>query len=387
MKLVVLAATLPAYRKDFFELLNSELVRKDVDMTVLHGTSFFNKAMKFDDNPGYKAMPLETIQFKFFGFDISWWKGIFKKIKELNPDMVIMHPGPGNISLWFIFIYLYLKRIPIGEWGSGYVRPEISGFKIWLRTTIKSFFLKKVRFILTYGSKWKNELTEKGYDGSRIFVTQNTIFVEKILDLEVRHETKSTGTLEFLFVGALIRQKNLNLAIKAITRLVREGYDIKYTIVGKGEIIDELRKQVKDEGMSERIFLTGPKYDKELTSYFINSDVFLLPGTGGLAINEAMAYALPVLSTVGDGTVTDLLYDGVNGFYIDDKPTEENIYQVCRKLLSLDRAELVKMGNRSKEIIAEKATLHHMVEAFESGIFLDSARRGAKRIPIFLKKK
>jgi glycosyltransferase involved in cell wall biosynthesis len=387
MKVVILAATLPAYRKDFFESLNSQLKEKDIEMTVMHGTSFFNKSMKFDETPGYKAIPLETIQFKFFSFDISWWKGIFMNVRKINPEMIIIHPGPGNVSLWFIFLYCYFKNITIGEWGSGYVRPEISGFKKKLRTTVKMFFLKRVRFILTYGSKWKNELVEIGFDESKIFVTHNTINVERILEFDFKRNANNfQDNTVFLFVGALIRQKNLDLAIKAISRLVRENYNIRYNIIGKGDIIDELKQIVANERMDDNIFILGPKYDSELSSFFINADVFLLPGTGGLAINEAMAYSLPIISTIGDGTVIDLLYEWQNGFYLEDKPTIENIYETCKRILKLNKSQLSEMGNSSKQIVSSKATLQHMVSNFVSAITMEISKDGKHKNPIWHKK-
>jgi len=382
MKLVILVATLPAYRKDFFESLNARLKEHGTDLTVMHGTSFFNKAMKYDENPGYKAIPLKTVQFKFFGFDISWWQGIFKEIKKIRPEMMIIHPGPGNISLWFVHFYCYIHRIVIGEWGSGYVRPEISGFKIWLRTTVKMFFLKKVKYIITYGSRWKNELVAKGFDEKKIFVSHNTINLERILDLDFSRKFNNPSEMvRFVFVGALIPQKNLDIAIRALARLVKENYKLSYNIVGKGDIYDSLKQVVADEGMEEHIFLPGPRYGHELASYFVDADVFLLPGTGGLAVNEAMAYGLPVISTLGDGTVSDLLFEGENGFYLPDKPTMEDIYTVCKKVFSLTGERLENMGNLSRKTASEKATLWHMVSSFVSAIYLvDPKKPGKERI-------
>ena len=48
--------------------------------------------------------------------------------------------------------------------------------------------------------------------------------------------------------------------------------------------------------------------------YFDGADLLVLPGTGGLALNEAMAHGLPLVSGYGDGSADDLVQDGVNGF-------------------------------------------------------------------------
>jgi len=369
MEVVILHSTLPAYRKDFFESLNTQLGKREIDLTVIHGTSFFNKSIKFDENPGYNAIALRTIQFKFLGFDIVFWRGLLNRIRRIKPEIVIVHPGPGNISVWFVHLYCYLHKIKIGLWGAGYVRPELIGIKRKIRGKVKGLLGRRASFILTYGTKCKNDLVRSGFDESRIFVAQNTINVEKILNLEVPEKLDGEGDItKFLFVGALIPEKNLDLAIKAIALLVREKHDIVFNIIGKGDIIDDLKLLVDKEGMGNNIFILGPKYDSELTSCFFNADIFLLPGTGGLAINEAMAYGLPVIATLGDGTIADLLYEGQNGYYLNDHPSVEEIYDVCKKTLALSYTQLSEMGVLSKKIIIEKATLKNMVTSFETAI-------------------
>lgn len=49
----------------------------------------------------------------------------------------------------------------------------------------------------------------------------------------------------------------------------------------------------------------------------------MLPGTGGLAINEAMAHRLPVISGYADGSADDLVVDGVTGYRLRDESAAE----------------------------------------------------------------
>ena len=46
----------------------------------------------------------------------------------------------------------------------------------------------------------------------------------------------------------------------------------------------------------------------------------------------------------------------------------ENIYQVCLKTVKKSKAELIEMGNQSRMMIIEKATLQNMVDNFEKAI-------------------
>jgi glycosyltransferase involved in cell wall biosynthesis len=368
MKLIILHSILPAYRKDFFETLSNQLKKKDIELTVMHGTSTF-KQINSDTNPGYAAVPMPTKEFNPFGFRLVWWKGTFKQIRQIDPDMLIILFNPGNISFWLVQLYAYRRKIKIGLWSNGSVRKEITGVKKNVRQIFLNFFLRRAKVHLCYGSRYKKELLSMGIKESDIFVAQNTINVEKILTFCKERKREVSGEkVNFLTVGVLIRDKNIDLGIKAVSMLIREGYKASFTIIGKGKILEELRALVMEEKMEENIFLTGYKSDEEIPSYFMAADVFIMPGVGGLAVNEAMAYGLPILSTMADGTIPDLLEEGRNGYFFDNYPSLENIYNVCRKTLQKSKAELIEMGDQSRQIVKERATLQNMVDNFEKAI-------------------
>ena len=69
-----------------------------------------------------------------------------------------------------------------------------------------------------------------------------------------------------------------------------------------------------------------------------------MPGLGGLAISEAMAYGLPVICSIGDGCEVDLV-DQTNGFR-DPKLNEKSLCQYL-EVLYRDRDLLGKMKRQS----------------------------------------
>jgi glycosyltransferase involved in cell wall biosynthesis len=370
MNLSILNPTFPAYKREFFENLNSQLSENGIELTVIYGSSFFKKKVRTISDPSYVAIPLEAVEFNLFGFRIAWWKKLFWNIRKIKPDIIVINFNPGNLALWIVQFYCYLFKIKVGLWGCGYIRNELSGIKSDIRGVFSNFFLRNADIIITYGSSYKKTLIDAGINESKIFVAQNTINLERVFALNFdKGASISAETYNILFVGALILEKNLDLAIKAIARLVREGFNIRFNIIGQGSIIDELKSMVVEEKMEDFIFILGPKYDEDLSSYFISSDIFILPGTGGLAINEAMAYGIPLISTIGDGTVPDLLIENFNGYFLNDSPDLENIYLTCKKALSNSKQHLMEMGARSRQIVSKKASLQEMVYGFKSAIY------------------
>jgi glycosyltransferase involved in cell wall biosynthesis len=130
-------------------------------------------------------------------------------------------------------------------------------------------------------------------------------------------------------------------------------------IVGDGPERDYLGTLAKD--IYPDTEFKGAQHGEELKLCFTEADLFILPGTGGLAIQEAMANGLPVIVAKGDGTQDDLVREG-NGWQI---PAEDEgaLVSAMRDALS-DMGRLRKMGEESYRIVAEEINLEKMVEAF-----------------------
>ena len=133
----------------------------------------------------------------------------------------------------------------------------------------------------------------------------------------------------------------------------------RLVIVGDGPEREKLQALAKEVYPAAEF--VGAKHGAELTPYFSQADLFVLPGTGGLAVQEAMAHGLPVIVAKGDGTQDDLVRAG-NGWQI---PPEDYgaLVRVTREALS-DVSRLRKMGAESLRIVTEEINIEKMVESF-----------------------
>ncbi len=105
----------------------------------------------------------------------------------------------------------------------------------------------------------------------------------------------------------------------------------------------------------------GARAGEELRPYFAAADLFVLPGTGGLAVQEAMAHGLPVVVAKGDGTQDDLVRPE-NGWQIAPEDHEALVRTLQLALSNAGR--LRKMGAESYRIVAEQINLEAMVRVF-----------------------
>lgn len=105
---------------------------------------------------------------------------------------------------------------------------------------------------------------------------------------------------DIIFAGRLIREKNVDLLIRAVGRLLPENPGIRCIIIGDGPEKERLMGLAGDLGVDGSVLFTGfLKGDEEVIGHLKSSKVFVFPSTRegfGIAALEAMACGLPVVT-------------------------------------------------------------------------------------------
>lgn len=122
--------------------------------------------------------------------------------------------------------------------------------------------------------------------------------------------------IKCLFVGRLLKLKNLDNAIKSILRLNEEGYEVTFTIVGgpydAHQMVEEYAGKYPD-----KIKYLGAISDKqELKRLYREHDIFVMPSLSesfGLVYVEAMSQGTPVVYSKGEG-IYGTFEEGAVGF-------------------------------------------------------------------------
>lgn len=92
------------------------------------------------------------------------------------------------------------------------------------------------------------------------------------------------------------------------------------------------------------------------------SSIYVLAGMGGLSINDAMTYSLPIICSVCDGTERDLVTHNVNGLYFKENNAIDLSDKI--KLLLRDSQLREKMGKASLSVIEEKINLESVSDRY-----------------------
>jgi glycosyltransferase involved in cell wall biosynthesis len=167
-------------------------------------------------------------------------------------------------------------------------------------------------------------------------------------------------------------RKRIDYLLQACATLPHE-IQPRLWIVGEGPALNEMKDLASRVYPQAEFF--GAKHGADLEPFY-DADLFALPGTGGLAVQEAMAHGLPVIVAEGDGTQGDLARPA-NGWVIppDNLPA---LVDALRDALC-DPLRLRRMGKESHRIVSQEINLERMVEVFVDMLTRVAGRRGVWR--------
>jgi len=285
---------------------------------------------------------------------LCYQPGITNWLQDEQPDALVVEANSRYPSTPRAVRWMQARNRPVLGWGLG--APPLSGPLAGLRNRARQRFLLSLDGVIAYSERGAAEYRAIGIPGARVFVAHNAA-VPRPASLPERLPPAKDRPL-VLFVGRLQARKRLDMLFSACAALPAERQP-ELVIVGDGPARAEFESQAQTIYPSTKF--VGAKHGAELTPYFAQADLFVLPGTGGLAVQQAMANGLPVIVAQGDGTQEDLVRPA-NGWLIepDHQPSLNN--SLAEALA--DRQRLRQMGQESYRITVQEINLQQMAAKF-----------------------
>jgi len=217
----------------------------------------------------------------------------------------------------------------------------------------------------------KGQAVDLGCDPDRIEILPEGLRVEKFL-FNTRH-LKPNSKVKVLTVGRLVEKKGYEYSIPAIGKLIKQGYDIEYNIVGDGSLKEKLQKLVDDLSIRSNVIFKGDLNQTEVLKLYQDCHVFILSSvtasTGdkegqALVLQEAQATGMPVISTFHNG-IPDGVLDGKSGFLVEERDIDGLAEKVQILIDTPDMiAEFGKTGRKFVEKRYDINLLNKRVEGF-----------------------
>ena len=121
--------------------------------------------------------------------------------------------------------------------------------------------------------------------------------------------TDSYKGLRILTVGRLTNQKGIDEAIRMACRLMTDGVEFRWYVVGEGEDHEQLQKQIDESDIGGRFVLLGQKLNPY--PFFGQCDVYAQPSRWEafcLTVAEAKAFCKPIIATDFVGATEQLIH-------------------------------------------------------------------------------
>ncbi len=276
-------------------------------------------------------------------------RDVLKWLRQSDPQVLIMeanmrYPRNREAAAW-----MHRKNRPVIGWGLG--TGSTGGFL--LRRHLAMYDA-----LITYSSAGKQSYAAAGFPEERIFVACNAAAPRPNRPIPERLPDRYDGQPIVLYVGRLQKRKRLDLLMRSCAALPEELRP-RLWIVGDGPIRAELESAAAEFYPQTEFF--GALYGDELTARFDRADLFCLPGTGGLALQQAMASALPLIAAEADGTQADLVRPS-NGIQV--APGDPDALIAALTSMLANPVRLRKMGAESFRIVRDEINLEAMAAVF-----------------------
>lgn len=353
-KVGLVQRVIPNYRLPFFNTLSNAC---EGGLSILAGqprpAEMIKPAKKIENADLFHAKNIHLLSGKLY-FCIQ--VGLLDWLSRWDPDVLIMEANPRYLLTPAAVRWMHRRQRPIIGWGLG--APHLSGLFAPLRQYRRQRFIRQFDTLITYSQTGAAEYAALGFPKDRIFVAVNAVTPRPAHPLPNRPPSKGSRPAQVLYVGRLQERKNLNNLLAACSQLP-ESLQPELVIVGDGPARQQLETLAK--GLYQNTTFTGALYGQTLADQFKSADLFVLPGTGGLAIQQAMSYGLPVIAAEADGTQNDLVRQQ-NGWQVPPNDVAA-LTSTLEKALS-DMPTLQEMGAESYRIVREEINVEKMVSVF-----------------------
>ncbi len=291
-----------------------------------------------------------------------WNPGVWKVVQKSDAKVIIVNDWTYS-STWLLFLIARMKGKKVWVRADNPVSLEYQKSKKVL--AIKKLVLKHILFkwfidkCMYTGLQSREFYKFYGVPEKRLVFTPHAVNNEffqaaNIKDKSELQRIKSEKKIPvekkiILFVGKYISRKRPFDLLQAFASLNSNDYYL--VLAGEGLLRPDIEKWIAERKL-QNVLLTGFVNQSELPLYYSMADVFVLCSdveTWGLAVNEAMNFAKPVIVSDSCGCSSDLVKHGQNGFVFKTGDTEQ-LTTCLKKLLEDDRFR-ENAGMRSLEII------------------------------------
>lgn len=351
-KLLIFHPALAPYRVDQFNSLSKLF---ELEVVFLFENVENNK---FD-----QSKLLSLLEFKYsFLLKGPFYKrrvfrfGIYKKIKDLNPDIIISY----EYSLITQYLIL-LNRIGLIHQKIGSTIDDsleiCKHVQSKGRALARKISVKKLDYLIVMS----NEVSlfyQKTFNinGNNIIVSpilqdpdrlrKNLQQLETIAN-QYFNKYNLMGKKVLLFVGRFIPEKSLLQFVNTIQNFLYEDNKLILVLVGNGDERNAIEMLLKVKSLEKKVILPGRYEGQNLNAWYLCASGFVLPSIYepfGAVVNEALIFGLKVFCSKYAGS--SYLINTEKGIQFDPLSEKDTVYKLNIFLNKIEVVDRINMKNK-----------------------------------------
>lgn len=301
---------------------------------------YYNSKIETDYDMRYVESYCDTSKVKMILKALGAYVEFRRALRDFKPELVHIHSSfGGSFYRMQPFIYMARKRgIPILDHCHG------ADFETFY---VKASDKKKARIGSVYGNfskvvvlsdEWRERL-KVFYPEDKMVVINNYCKPRPQSEVEAYIE-KRFEAKKILFLGELGQRKGGYDFAGIVENVAKRYPDARFVFGGSGSKEDEsrIKEMLTSKGLMEKCLFPGWVRDAKKDRLLQESTLFMLPSyQEGLpmAILDAMAYGLPIVST-NVGGIPQLIQDGKGGYLAEPGDCQKIADGICKILDNKD---------------------------------------------------
>lgn len=354
-RVLIVQQVFKQYRLAFFKQLAAQLAKQGVELTIAFSAAAGAQRAKNDNidvaEPGFSLrVPVYSVG------PLIW-----QPVPNLSGfDVVVVEQANRHVlNYWLVALRLLKGKPKLVFWGHGFNHQ--AGHGVWggVKEWGKRQMLRCPDAFFAYTDVVADYARRQGRGA--ITVLNNSIdtreFAAQVQSRRAPRELTPPYTL--LFCGSLYQDKLLPVLLSATAALVQQGVVKKLIVLGDGP-----ERHLITAAAADWLDYRGACFGEDKAAAFAEADLVLNPGLVGLAILDAFAAGLPVVTTDFHGHSPEIAYlqHGYNGLMV---PAAQLVAEITKLLQQPDLLrELAVSAAKS----AERYSLEAMVGAFVEGL-------------------
>ncbi len=216
-------------------------------------------------------------------------------------------------------------------------------------TPIIKTIWKQAYFVIA-NSQGLKELALKSASQQKIGVIYNGIDINEFFP---DHSKANPNQFHIICVSRVTPRKGIRFLVQAFKILAGRYNQIRLVIAGDGNEKKSLEQLVQGLGLEDKVVFLGVVPHEKVLDYYQKANIFVLPSLNEGMSNtmlEASAAGLPIVATDTGGT-KELVSDGINGFVIKMKDSNDLVEKIERIILNPNLEKAMAQESRR---LAEK---------------------------------